>query len=208
MLRLIAGLAEPTEGSISIFEELVKKPRKKTAFMLQDFGLLPWKNVEQNVGLALQLQGVSAGKRKEIIDKVLSSVGLLGFKKLYPSNLSGCMKQRLSLARALTTDSELGLMDEPLSALDAFLREDMQELLKETWLEHKYAQIIVTHSIDEAVFLGGRIAVMSSLPGRIVEIFDNPVVLNPLWRNSNEYYEMIQKVRESLHLAKVGGTHA
>ncbi|MBQ9691464.1 MAG: ATP-binding cassette domain-containing protein, partial [Eggerthellaceae bacterium] len=74
LLRLIAGLAEPTEGSISIFEELVKKPRKKTAFMLQDFGLLPWKNVEQNVGLALQLQGVSAGKRKEIIDKVLSSV--------------------------------------------------------------------------------------------------------------------------------------
>ena len=208
LLRLIAGLITPTEGSISIHGEDVTKPRKKTAFMLQDFGLLPWKTVEQNAGLALQLQGVPAVQRKKLIHQVLSDVGLFDFRKAYPSSLSGGMKQRLSLARALSMDSDLLLMDEPLSALDAFLREDMQVLLKNTWLKHSYTQIIVTHSIAEAVFLGEKIIVMSPLPGKIVSVFENPHVKDKDWRTQDGFHALTSAVRESLLEAKGGMKHA
>lgn len=151
LLRLASGLDEPTAGQIMFDDKPIKKSTKKTTMMYQDSRLLPWKTVLNNVGLGLK------GKWQAQAEAVLDHVGLLSFKNEWPSKLSGGQKQRVALARALMHNPSLLLLDEPLSALDALTRMEMQNLIEELWLDQGFTALLVTHDVREAIKLGDRI---------------------------------------------------
>lgn len=197
-LLAACGLLAPTEGQVLVDGRSIAKPRLETALILQDFGLLPWKTVEQNAGLAAQIRRLPAAERRSRVQRALASVGLADFASAYPAELSGGMRQRLAMARALSCDIDLLLMDEPLSALDALLREEMQDMLKRCWTEKRYAQVLVTHSIEEAVYLGQRILVVSSRPGRVVFELENDEMLQADWRDAPLFFERCRMLRENL----------
>ena len=203
MLRLAAGLAQPTSGTVRINGNLAEKPRKQTALILQNFGLLPWKTVRQNAELGLLIQGAAAQERTQRTTEALARVGLADFANSYPNQLSGGMQQRLALARAIALDIDTLLMDEPLSALDALLREELQDTLLALWQEKRYTQVLVTHSIEEAVYLGQRIVVMAPRPGRVVATIENPLMGSAQWRSQNAFFSQCRAVRAALE----GGSH-
>ena len=163
LLRVIADLIS-TNGSVT-------KPNKG-AFVFQDSALLPWLTVQRNVELLMELEGTD--NKKDKARKALEQVGLTGFEKNYPHQLSGGMKMRLSLARSLVLDPEYILLDEPLSAVDELTREVLQEEIYEMWIRDKFTAILVTHNVAEAVYLSNRVIVMSPRPGKITHIVDIP----------------------------------
>lgn len=186
-------------GRVLVQGEPLRGPRQQTALILQDFGLIPWKTVYQNAELGLAIRRMPAKERRERTRQALDQVGLLAFERAYPQELSGGMKQRLALARALALDIDLLLMDEPLSALDALLREQLQDTLLRLWRERGYAQVLVTHSIEEAVLLGQRIVVLSARPGTISALVENPHEGTPAFRSSSEFLERCTQVRQVLN---------
>lgn len=198
LLRLTAGLMAPTHGHVLADSVPLTKPRKETAYILQDFGLLPWKNVYSNAELGLRIHKVPEPERRERTLNALAAVGLSGFEHSFPRQLSGGMQQRLALARALALDVDLLLMDEPLSALDALLREELQNTLLELWKQRGHSQILVTHSIEEAVFLGRRIVVMAPRPGRVVAQIENPDMGAKEYRNDPLFFQRCRQVRAAL----------
>ena len=207
-LRLASGLLRPSAGTTTIDGSPIQGPRASTALILQDFGLLPWKTVRANAELGLKIRHVPRGERKERASEALQLVGLEEFADAYPGSLSGGMRQRLALARALALDVDLLLMDEPLSALDALLREQLQDTLLSLWRKEGYAQILVTHSIDEAVYLGQRIYVMAPRPGHVVTVVQNEDAGDEAYRQSGEFFARCNEVRELLRQAGGGGSHA
>lgn len=197
-LLIAAGLRTPTSGEVLVDGEAVSGPRLSTALILQDFGLLPWKTVFQNAELGLRVRKVAKDERRRRAMEALAHVGLADFADCFPSELSGGMCQRLAMARALTCEADLLLMDEPLSALDALLREEMQDMLKRTWRQQGYAQVLVTHSIEEALYLGQRVVVMAPRPGRVVFELDNPEMLQDDWRSQPLFFERCGVLRDVL----------
>ncbi|HBT95276.1 MAG TPA: ABC transporter ATP-binding protein [Coriobacteriia bacterium] len=197
-LLLATGLLSPSEGEVLVDGKPVNKPRRETALILQDFGLLPWKTVFENAALGLCIRRFSKAERKTRVERALEQVGLSDFAKMYPGELSGGMRQRLALARTLALDVDVMLMDEPLSALDAMLREGLQDLLLTLWQQRGYTQVLVTHSIEEAVFLGRRIVVLSPRPGRVMTIIDNPKMGTFDYRGTEGFYRTCQLVRKAL----------
>lgn len=198
LLRMACGLLRPTTGEVLVDGEPLSAPRRDTALILQDFGLLPWATVAANAELGLKVRGVPRAERRKRAAEALALVGLQDFARAYPSELSGGMQQRLALARALALDVRLLLMDEPLSALDALLRERIQDLLRNLWQREGYAQLLVTHSIEEAVFLGQRIVIMSARPGRVVASVDNPEAGAEGYRLTERFHARCDEVRERL----------
>ena len=172
--------------------------REGTALILQDFGLLPWKDVFHNAELGLKIRKLPADERRRRTMAALERVGLAGFERSYPRQLSGGMQQRLAMARALAMDVDTLLMDEPLSALDALLREELQDTLLEQWLQGGYTQLLVTHSIEEAVYLGQRIVVMAPRPGRVVAQIDNFEMGSRSYRGEELFYQRCRQVRAAL----------
>lgn len=208
-LQMAAGLLQPTEGSVTVDGAPLEGPRRETALILQGFGLLPWKTVRANAELGLKVRGLAREERRGRAEHALGLVGLSEFAGKYPGELSGGMQQRLALARALALDVDVLLMDEPLSALDALLREQLQETLLSLWRSQGYAQVLVTHSIEEAVFLGQRIYVLSPRPGRIVGTVGNPQVGQEGYRGSMEFFARCTEIRILLRAAaERGGSHA
>jgi ABC-type nitrate/sulfonate/bicarbonate transport system ATPase subunit len=198
LLLLAAGLLAATDGAVLIGTAPVAGPRRGTALILQDFGLLPWKTVEANAGLGLQVRGVPLEERRRRVAEALDRVGLADFARAYPSELSGGMRQRLGLARAVALDADVLLMDEPLSALDALKREDLQDVLLELWKRRGHTQVLVTHSIEEAVFLGRRVVVMTPRPGRVATVVENPGMGSAGYRDSEEYHARCVQLRRAL----------
>ncbi|MDR2035962.1 MAG: ABC transporter ATP-binding protein [Coriobacteriales bacterium] len=198
VLLLASGLLRAEEGTVLINNEPVVKPRLSTGLILQDYGLLPWKTVFENADLGLKIRKVPRQERLQETRQILEQVGIQGFARNYPGELSGGMRQRLALARVLTLDVDLLLMDEPLSALDLELREGLQDLLLAQWRERGYAQVLVTHSIDEAVFLGERIVVMSSRPGKVAAEIANPHAGDVGFRSTPEFFAKATEVRNAL----------
>jgi ABC-type nitrate/sulfonate/bicarbonate transport system ATPase subunit len=198
LLLAAAGLVAPTSGTLEVGGEHVGGPRRRTALILQDFGLLPWKTVRANAELGLTIRRVSAADRGRTGAEAIASVGLTEFADRYPVELSGGMRQRVALARALALDADLLLMDEPLSALDALTREDLQDLLLALWHQRGHTQVLVTHSIEEAVFLGRRVIVMSPRPGRVASVVDNPDMGAEGYRQSERFFERTAELRRLL----------
>lgn len=198
MLLLAAGLIRPSAGAVTVAADALAAPRQATALMLQDSGLLPWKSVEDNVALGLALHGAPRKEARRHAHEALTRTGLADFARAYPRELSGGMRQRVGLARAIALHADLLLMDEPLSALDALNREDLQNALLALWHRRGHAQVLVTHSVEEAVFLGKRILVMTPRPGRIAGVIENPAMGEPDYRDHPEFYERCAEVRHLL----------
>jgi NitT/TauT family transport system ATP-binding protein len=170
LLRIIDSLLPRDDGEVIIDGKSVDKPRPDVAMVFQHFGLFPWKRLDENISYGLQLRGRPRQETKTTVQRYIELMGLKGFEKCYPHQLSGGMQQRAGLARALAINPSLLLMDEPFGALDAQTREMMQEELLRILEKDKTTMIFVTHSIDEAILLGDRIVMMSRRPGRIREI--------------------------------------
>jgi NitT/TauT family transport system ATP-binding protein len=171
-LNVVAGLTFPVAGEISVMGKPVTGPETDRAVVFQDYALMPWRTTEANVRFGLELQGRVDSETKEKIAHYIKLVGLSGFEKAYPRELSGGMRQRVGLARALATEPRLLLMDEPFAAVDAMTREVMQDELARIVAETGQAILFITHSVDEAIILADRIAVVTSRPGSIREIIE------------------------------------
>src|SRR5499427_4760111 len=171
-LNVLLGLLKPDSGELSLNGKQIDGPGQERAMVFQEFGLLPWRTVLANVELGLELKGVAPATWRERAVDLIKLVGLESFQNHYPHELSGGMKQRVGLARALATDPEVLLMDEPFAALDAQTRDLMQVELLRIWQEARKTVLFVTHQIDEAIYLSDRVMVMSKRPGRTKKIFD------------------------------------
>ena len=171
LLRLMNGLIVPDQGVVRVRGE-APKPGPDIGFVFQSFRLLPWRTVLHNVAFPLEVAGVPARERESRAAEIISLVGLKRFSESYPGELSGGMKQRLALARALVGEPSILLMDEPFASLDAQTRELMQGELARIWLERRCAVVFVTHSVDEAVLMGERVVLMAARPGRVAEIVE------------------------------------
>jgi NitT/TauT family transport system ATP-binding protein len=172
LLRLVAGLIEPSAGMISLDGKVVTRPGRDRGMVFQSYTLFPWLTVQDNVEFGLKLGGMALAERKRIAKRYIEQVGLNGFEKSYPKQLSGGMMQRVALARALANDPEILLMDEPFGALDSQTRSLMQELLLNIWEQSHKTVLFITHDIDEAILLGDRVHVMTARPGRIKEVVE------------------------------------
>jgi NitT/TauT family transport system ATP-binding protein len=205
LMRVIADLQKPTSGSVRVDGLSPEEARLKRAYgyVFQAPALYPWRTVESNVTLPLEIMGISKAERAGRAKRVLDLVNLTGFEKKFPWQLSGGMQQRVSIARALSFDPDILLMDEPFGALDEILRDHLNEQLIQLWDRTAKTVIFVTHSIPEAVFLSTRIVVMSPRPGRIIDIIESrlPPARTLDIRETPEFMKIAKRVRDGLRAA-------
>ena len=181
LLRMIGGLIAPSEGDVEVAGQPLwtshgrnQEAVRKLGIVFQEPNLFPWLTIEDNAALPLEIQGVARAERKRRAHELLRLVGIGGFEKRHPRELSGGMRQRAAIARALAGNPEILLLDEPFGALDAMTREQMNLELQRIWMETRQTIVLVTHSIHEAVFLADRIVLLSPRPGRIDRVIDIP----------------------------------
>jgi ABC-type nitrate/sulfonate/bicarbonate transport system ATPase subunit len=196
LLLLLAGLEKPTSGRVEFRGEPLTRPHREIALVLQDYGLFPWKTVRKNIELGLKI-------RREPVDAkqfagLLSELDISDKLDLYPQQLSGGQRQRVALARALILNPALLLLDEPFAALDTITRERLQDLLAAIWNSRRLGIVLVTHNIQEAVYLGQKIILMRGNPGEICEIIHNPQACDPNYRRSEAFYKTAAEVRSRL----------
>lgn len=172
LLRFLAGLDKPDGGRITVDGELIEKPSLKRGIVFQDHRLLPWLTVEKNIALSLHTIAGSELEKRERVQYLIDLVGLTGFEKALPQELSGGMSQRAAIARGLAPCPPLLLLDEPLGALDSLTRSHLQDELLAIWQREKSTVVMVTHDVEEAIYLSDRVVVMKPRPGRIAGIFD------------------------------------
>jgi NitT/TauT family transport system ATP-binding protein len=209
LLRCIDGLIPLTSGVIRVDGAPVAGPTTKTVMVFQHFGLFPWETVEKNVGFGLRMAGVRKDKWQPRVAEAIDLVGLKGFEKSFPAHLSGGMRQRAGLARALAMEPDVFLMDEPFASVDAQTRQILQDQVLEIWNRAPNTMVFITHSIEEALIVGDRVAVMSPRPGRVTEYLDVPfdrprttreVLADPtLGQMRDHIWELLQFGQEGLN---------
>jgi NitT/TauT family transport system ATP-binding protein len=202
ILRIIAGLETKTSGSVRLDDREITGPGQDRGMVFQEFALFPWRTVQKNVEFGLEIKKVPKEERTRIANDFITLVGLKGFENSYPYQLSGGMKQRVGIARALANNPDVLLMDEPFGALDAQTRNLMQKELLRIRLQTKKTVVFITHSVDEACFLADRIVVMTGRPGSVKEIFtiDAP---QPRDRASVEFASLRKKILAELEREEV-----
>jgi ABC-type nitrate/sulfonate/bicarbonate transport system ATPase subunit len=202
LLRLIAGLTKQDSGSISLDGVEITKPGYERGLVFQDPTLFPWMTVYENIAYGLRARGVYRTEKRHIPD-FFKLVGLEGFERSYPHHLSGGMAQRASLARSLVNRPKVLLLDEPLGALDAFTRMNMQDEILSIWQKHKMTTVMVTHDVDEAVYMATRIVVMSARPAKIERIIKVEKE-HPRRRDDRDFLELRAEILRILHFAGQG----
>ena len=197
ILRLVAGLIMPTTGKITVDGKEITEPSPERGMMFQRSTLFPWLTVEKNIAFSLKMQGKLKGN-EEKVEHMLKVIGLESFRNDYPGQLSGGMAQRVALMRSLINEPDILLLDEPLGALDAFTRMNMQDEILKIWQEKGQLALMVTHDVDEAVYMGTRVIVMDSNPGRVVG--DIKIAEGyPRDRSSNTFVEYRNEILNRLH---------
>ena len=200
LLRVGAGLIRPTAGTVTSEGAPIDPCMLRIGFLPQNYGLLAWKTVHENILLGVQIKGEWNAQRMDTFDEIVSDLGLTELLTRYPRELSGGQQQRVGLARVFLLAPDLLLMDEPFSALDTITRESMQEVFLSLWKKYGVTTMLVTHYVEEALTLAGRIAVMTGTPGRVTEIIDNPFAGDLAHRSSPGFFAMGQRLR-----AKIAG---
>jgi ABC-type nitrate/sulfonate/bicarbonate transport system ATPase subunit len=203
LLRLITGLDAPDSGELWVGSEPITGPNAERGLVFQDPNLFPWLTVSRNIQAGLVARGVLKEKRHEVAE-FIRLVGLQGFENAYPHHLSGGMAQRIALARAMINHPKVLLLDEPLGALDAFTRMRMQDEVLRLWQSRGTTMLLVTHDIDEAIYMSDRIIIMSPRPGRIERDITVPLA-RPRQRNSPEFLKLRGDILEMLHFTGEGG---
>ena len=202
MLRLIAGLINPTTGKLTVNGEEIDKPAPDRGMMFQKATLFPWLTVKDNIAFSLKMQGKLKGNEDKV-ENMIKVIGLENFREDYPAQLSGGMAQRVALVRSLINEPPILLLDEPLGALDAFTRMNMQDEILKIWQEKQQLAVMVTHDVDEAIYMGTRVLVMDAHPGRVIA--DIPIDLPfPRDRGSREFVEYRIDILNKLHFAGKG----
>ncbi|MGD8386003.1 MAG: ABC transporter ATP-binding protein [Desulfobacteraceae bacterium] len=196
LLYILAGLTQPSTGRVDVGSN--DGSVAGVSFILQDFGLFPWKTVAENVGLGLKIRKASRASQRKITEELLREMGIPEVGERYPVQLSGGQKQRVAIARALATSPDLLLMDEPFSSLDALTREHLQNTILQTWLRRRITYVLVTHSVEEAVFLGQRILVLSDRPARIKAELVNEEFGSEGLRVQEVFFERVREVRQAM----------
>lgn len=199
LLRCIAGLETPTAGEISVDGNIVKAPGSDRGFAFQQANLFPWLTVRDNISFGLRARGIYK-KHKADVDEFIKMVGLEGFEERYPHQISGGMNQRASLARALVGKPKILLLDEPLGALDAFTRMNMQDEIIRLWKKHSMTMVMVTHDVDEAVYLSNYVVVMSPRPAKVEKVIKIDLGY-PRIRSQDMFIYYRNEILEILHFA-------
>ena len=199
MLRLVAGLIQPTTGKLTVNGQLIEKPAPDRGMMFQKATLFPWLTVRDNIAFSLKMQGKLKGNEDKV-ENMIKIIGLEGFREDYPGQLSGGMAQRVALVRSLINEPPILLLDEPLGALDAFTRMNMQDEILKIWQEKQQLAIMVTHDVDEAIYMGTRVLVMDAHPGRVIADINIDLPF-PRDRSSREFVEYRNDILNKLHFA-------
>jgi NitT/TauT family transport system ATP-binding protein len=204
LLRIMAGLGEATEGVVSVLgdaTQLTKKNEGQLGFVFQDANLMPWRTVLENVELPLELRGISKIERSVEAEKVLQLVGLYETRHSYPRQLSGGMKMRVSIARALVSNPKILFMDEPFGALDEMSRHRLHRELLDIWMKARITVAFVTHNVFEAVYLSNKVAVMNASPGRIQELIqiDAPYPREDGFQASTQFSQYVNLITQALY---------
>ena len=203
LLRMIGGLDVPTSGTITIDGKMVDGPSPKMTMVFQEYSLYPWRTIAENVGFGLEMNGVPVEERQAEVMKELKLVGLENFADSYPYELSGGMRQRAAVARALATDPAVMLMDEPFGALDAQTRNKMQRELLNIWQKTGKTILFVTHSVDEAVYLADKVVILTPRPGTVHEI-DEMTLPRPRDRTSVEFAQIRKNILHIIEELETG----
>jgi NitT/TauT family transport system ATP-binding protein len=200
LLKLVSGLSPVTDGEVEVNGMTPENAREMMSFIFQDATLLPWRTVEDNVGLGLELDHAARAVRKERVEKMLELVGLTQVAERYPRQLSGGMKMRVSIARALASRPRILLLDEPFAALDEMTRDRLNEELLRLYAEHKWTVLFVTHSVAEAVFLSTHVVILAAHPGRVAHVapVELPWPRNAETRESKEFEEAVTRTSRML----------
>ena len=200
LIRMIAGLESPTNGEITLNEKVITKPSLDIGMIFQESRLFPWLTIEKNIEFGISDKSKSRAEKKKLAEEMISLVGLTGFSKALPKQLSGGMQQRASIARGLINKPKILLLDEPFGALDAFTRMNMQDELLRIRKEKNMTMVMVTHDVDEAVYLANKIVVMSPRPAKIEEIITVEHSY-PRDRNNDEFIALRSRILKVLNFA-------
>jgi NitT/TauT family transport system ATP-binding protein/sulfonate transport system ATP-binding protein len=199
LLRLVAGLDFPQAGTLTVASQAIEGPGHERGYVFQQGALYPWATVADNIATGLKARGVYR-QQKHRVAQFIELVGLSGFERAYPHQISGGMQQRVAIARALINEPQALLLDEPMGALDSFTRIELQDKLIDLWRELGSTMLLVTHDVDEAVYLSDRIVIMTPRPGRISEVIEVGLG-RPRLRNEPDFLRLRSLILEKLHLA-------
>ncbi|MDF2570025.1 MAG: btuD 2 [Sporomusa sp.] len=198
LLKILAGIITDFDGTVEIEGQPVMPKQQIIGFIPQNYGLLPWKNVYENICLGVKIKHKKHDEHEDNIASMVQLLGLGGLEDRYPGELSGGQQQRVALARAFLLKPDLLLMDEPFSALDAMTREEIQNVFLSVWRKHSVSTVLVTHYMEEAIYLGRRIVILSAAPGKVSKIVDNPLFGVDNVRNHKDFFQLCVELRKMI----------
>lgn len=196
LLKIMAGIITEFDGTVLINGQSVRPKCQRIGFIPQNYGLLPWKNVIENIRLGVKIKDKDSQNTADSLADMLQLLGLSGLEYRYPGELSGGQQQRVALARAFLLGPDLLLMDEPFSALDAMTREEIQNVFLDVWRRHSVSTVLVTHHVEEAAYLGKKIVILSAAPGTVSKVIANPLFGIEDVRNQQEFFQLCRELRK------------